>query len=121
MTNFTKIEDMSKQPKFKIGDKVKTPPDLYGETEAVVYSIERGYLELNPDGSFDNRGLMLCEIDLKGMSVKVETDGINVKVFMPSSRYDTQRIEHYKFKKYLYSVKSKKMNTLFGENNLKHI
>ena len=120
MTKFTKIEDMPKQPKFKIGDKVKTPPDLYGETEAVVYHVDRGYLELDEDGNFDNRGLMLGEVDLKSMSVKYKSDGINVKVFMPKSEWSAKKTEHYKFRKYLYSVKSKKMNTLFSENNLKH-
>lgn len=126
--NKTKIvyfqKDMPFQPKFKIGDKVRTPKDLYGETTGEIYEIHTDFQEVEKNGDFNWDGLCTSSPHIGGC-LPYSFDGMTIKTWFPKEEYDTWIQKAFvmvqKFSGYSYSVRSKKMNTQWNERNLRKI
>jgi hypothetical protein len=116
-----------RNPKFKLGQEVTHKPDLYGCIKSKIVEIHRVFH--NNDG-----GLAYIERDLKSMRKEIKweiLEGTNPILvihpykskewcfesngFIPSM---TKRKE-IKFGYFAYTSKSEKMNTLFGEKQLR--
>jgi len=121
VTKFTK--DMSFQPKFKVGDPVKHPKDLYKQTESVITEVHRKYQVVNADGSFDPDGLCTLEDTIDSCCLPFSFDGEVLKVWYPREDWGAwiqkAYISESHFAGYSYSTTNDKMNTLWPERSLK--
>lgn len=103
------IADMPFQPKYKVGDRVGIPVDLYGGREGVITEVQRGYQVIYDNGEFDMDGLLNLEDGLESMSVPYSFDGMTLKVKMPRADYGKWIQKAYtevsKFYGYFYSDK----------------
>lgn len=117
-------KDMPFQPKFKVGDRVRTPKDLYNETTGQIYEVHRNFQELDHNGNFDWDGLCTCTPHIGGC-LPYSFDGMTIKTWYPREDFGGWIRKAYvltqKFSGYSYSVKSKKLNTLWDESSLKKL
>ncbi len=115
------ISDMKKQPKFSIGNKVFCKPTLYGETEGVITDVDRYYTEVDEENNFVRGGLSHFEHNLNNISLPWKFDGYTLEIYYTPDPhlYINGKTKKSKFKGYVYTVKSEKMNTLFEEKSLK--
>lgn len=120
-----------KEAKFKIGDKVNHPKDLYGDTSGKIYEVDRCFKKVDENNNFIPDALEITESNIKsGFAVPYKFDGETLTFNMPK---DTMKFsngsklvtpahkEIFKPFKWVYSVKSPKMNTLFSERSLRKI
>jgi len=121
VTKFTK--DMPFQPKFKVGDPVKHPKDLYDQTESVIREVHRKYQAVDDDGSFDFSGLCTLEDTIASCCLPFSFDGEVLKVWHSREDYGSWIQKAYvhesRFVGYSYSTTNDKMNTIWPENCLK--
>jgi hypothetical protein len=110
-----------KQPKFKLKDKVRMKsPTLYKEKEGVItevritykeldkYSLRRGIEEFNEDGL----AWFLFKEDLK--KPNYELNGEYFTIYTDSTK--TEIDMSFKAHHYSYTIKSKKMNSIYPEH-----
>ena len=86
--------------------------------------MHRDFQEVDADGEFDSYGLCTSERDIGGC-LPYSFDGMTIKTWFPKQDLGNMIMKPYvmvqKFSGYSYSVKSKKMNTVWDESKLKKI
>ena len=121
---------MKGQPKFEVGQVVKTPRDLYNLTLGKITSRERILQAVEADGSFKTGGLCFLETTINSIQVPFEYDKENfiLKIHSPRSEMklsggdvliSAAKTEVYKFKGWAYTVSNERMNSVFSERSLK--
>lgn len=117
-------------PKFKVGDMVKTPKNLYNETAGEVIEVEKVFQEVDKNGNFDPDGLSTLEKSIPSTQLPYDFDGETLKVYFPAERMEfangdawnrVARVEISRFKGYAISVKTSKMCSVFNERSCKLI
>ena len=107
-----------KQPKFKIGQKVKTPRTLYGEFEGTIIKFQRVFKSIDST-------LCIEESTIKSIQLPHTFDGETLTVNYPEQDFGDfiykARTQVSKFYGYSYTVRSAKMLTTFSERSLKLI
>jgi len=110
-----------KQPKFKLKDKVRMKsPTLYKEKEGVITEVRITYRELDIHSlrqgieEFREEGMawFLSEGDLK--KPKYEVNGEYFTIYTDATK--TEIDIRFKAHHYSYTIKSKKMNSIYPEH-----
>lgn len=115
-------------PKFKVGDIVNHPPDLYGNTESTVRTVSRYFYNDDDNLAYIEEHLSFndnirWEIDENTYDVPC----LVIHPWLSNTWSDTEdkfvpkmtKIEVVKFFDYIYTVSNDKMNTMLPENKLK--
>lgn len=111
-----------KKPKFKKGDVVSHPFNLYNETSGRIIEVERVYKRLDKyTGKFDPQGLVTRESDISSIAIPYTFDGETLTLTYPKGSLHGEReiVETAKFYGYAYTVESPKMRSVFSESSLK--
>lgn len=111
-----------KTPKFKMGDRVQHPLNLYNETTGQIIEVEKVFKRLdNYTGKFDPQGLVIRESDISSIAIPHTFDGETLTLTYPkgSLHRDREIVETAKFYGYAYTVESPKMRSVFSESSLK--
>jgi hypothetical protein len=113
---------MNTLPKFKSGDKVTHPADLYGMTESVVSEKGAERVFYNHDGNLAYR-----ESDLPSMREEIKWDiedveggdaVLTIHAWQANDGDYGGKEEVINFSHYGYVVRNEKMNTIIGESHL---
>jgi hypothetical protein len=116
-----------KEPKFKVGDEVNTPKNLYDETSGEVTQVEKIFQEVGDDGKFDMDGLATLEDTIQSIKLPYKFDGETLNIRIPASTIklrhgemrENARTRTSKFYGYAYTVTTDKMNSVFSEISLR--
>lgn len=119
------------EPKFQVGDEVKTPMNLYHETFGEVTAVEKIFQEVHSggalDGTFDMDGLATLEHTIESIKLPYKFDGETLEIRIPASTIklkhgemrENARTRTSKFYGYAYTVTTDKMNSIFSEESLR--
>lgn len=111
-------------PKFKVGDKVITPANLYKETKGTIIELDRIFQEVEPGTDiFVNDGMRHSERSIKSICLPYTFDGETLIVEYPEQDLGGAIIKAHKteskFRTYAYVVKTPKILTGWIESKIK--
>lgn len=120
----------NKPPKFKVGDIVTMPPNLFNETEGEITEVCKLLREVFSfdENQFDPDGLDIIESTIKDIKLPYSYDGRVLIITHPAESisltdggklFRPERIMKYKARTYCCTVKSPRLSTLISEGNLK--
>lgn len=116
-----------KEPKVKIGDKVRmSSPDLYGYTDGEVVEVERMYKKLDKfTGEIDPMGLVTGEETINNIKLPYRFDGETLEVDYPETKFGEwthqARTEKSVFYGYSVTVETEEMRTMIPERHIKKL
>lgn len=113
-----------KCPKFKIGDIVSHPQNLYKEHSGEIVEVDKILKKLDDyTGNFEIDGLCMKESDLDLIKHPYTFDGHTLIITIPAGIYNSKKEEKrvYKEHGYAYTIKSPLMLSIFSEKDLKKI
>lgn len=118
---------VAKELRFKVGDEVRCPKTLYGETEGKVVEVVKMFQKIKPNGEFDPDGLTTFEHTIQHIQIPYDFDGETLKVHFPESKIklthgtliEDAHTEVSKFYGWGCTVQTPKIRTLFNQTTLR--